>query len=73
MKKKLDVRVGVIQKVREYYVTHTKLAGLIKVDRVEDVEKFGNEIHVYYENAHKYDEFYVNGVRFVPQEREKQS
>lgn len=66
MKTKKDITVGVIRKVREYYETDSRLGGLIKVDRIVNSERFGDDIQVYYQDINKYDRVFVNGVLFVP-------
>lgn len=68
MKIKKEVTVGVVEKVREYYVSKTKLGGLIKVDVLEHDVRFGDEIHIYYKEVGKYDRVYVNGIEFEPKE-----
>lgn len=70
MQLKKDVTVGVISKVREYYTSNVHLAGLIKVDRIELVERFGDEIHVYYKDISRHDRVFINGLEFIPKAEE---
>jgi hypothetical protein len=61
-----DIAVGVVRKMRDYYVTDKYLGGLIKVHRIISTEKIGEEVQIYYEKLNYQDEVFVNGVKYVP-------
>lgn len=69
MKIKRDITVGVISKVREYYVTEPRLAGLITVDVMLYQERSGDDVQIYYPELLHHDRVFVNGVEFVAKEK----
>lgn len=69
MKRKIDITVGVVEKVREYYVSKPLVANLIKIDRIRHTIRYGDEIHVYYDNISQHDRVYINGIEHVPKEQ----
>ena len=67
-----NLNVGVITKYREYYIASKKLGGLITLHTVTKVDMVGEEIHLNCPQIDKFDQVFVNGHKFVPEEKEKQ-
>ncbi len=65
-------QVTVVDRYREYSKVDTYLAGLIKVHRIIDTEKRGQDVHIRVPvEAQMFDKFYVNGQEFVPKSDRK--
>lgn len=65
-----NINVGVITKYREYYTASKKLGGLITLHTITKVEMVGDEIHLNYSQIERFDQVFVNGRKFVPEEKE---
>lgn len=68
MKTKQDITVGVITHVTEYTVANMEKSKKIKVDKIKEHDKWGDEIQIYYPELSGRDEVYINGVRYTPDE-----
>lgn len=60
-------KIGLFDKVKEYYREDKKLGGLITVTETVFMEKMGRELLIVFPNMSKHDEVFINGHRFVPQ------
>jgi hypothetical protein len=64
----VETSVAVVDKIREYYSVDKRLGGLIKVTRLLYSDRAGHSVHIKVpENFKEYDEYFINGVKFVPE------
>jgi hypothetical protein len=61
-----QVKVGVFDKVREYYREDKYLGGLIKVFKTEHMDRIGREVAIIIHELDRYDLIKINGIEYSP-------